>query len=80
MVSASTPYTTLDNLLPETRYQILVYAGYRSGEGDSLEEEEITDGMLILLEARISHSIISRVLTSAVFETLSPVNFICLQF
>ncbi|XP_055495106.1 collagen alpha-1(XII) chain-like isoform X1 [Leucoraja erinacea] len=43
LVSASTPYTTLDNLLPETRYQILVYAGYRSGEGDSLEEEEITD-------------------------------------
>ncbi|XP_051868952.1 collagen alpha-1(XII) chain-like isoform X2 [Pristis pectinata] len=43
LVLASTPYTTLDNLQPETRYQILVYAAYSDGEGDPLEGEEITE-------------------------------------
>ncbi|XP_059841504.1 collagen alpha-1(XII) chain-like isoform X2 [Hypanus sabinus] len=43
MVYGYTPYTTLDNLQPETRYQILVYATYDSGEGDPLQGEQITD-------------------------------------
>ncbi|XP_062911509.1 collagen alpha-1(XII) chain isoform X1 [Mobula hypostoma] len=43
LVYSDTPYTTLDNLQPETKYQILVYATYASGEGDPLEGEQITD-------------------------------------
>uniref|UniRef100_UPI00398F45FB collagen alpha-1(XII) chain-like n=1 Tax=Pristiophorus japonicus TaxID=55135 RepID=UPI00398F45FB len=42
-VPGYTTYTTLENLQPETRYQIMVYAAYGSGEGDALEGEEITD-------------------------------------
>ncbi|XP_067844647.1 collagen alpha-1(XII) chain [Heptranchias perlo] len=42
-VPGSTMDTTLENLQPETRYQIMVYAAYGSGEGDPLEGEETTD-------------------------------------
>ncbi|XP_048391729.1 collagen alpha-1(XII) chain isoform X1 [Stegostoma tigrinum] len=35
--------TTLENLRPETKYQIMVYALYGSGEGDPLEGTETTD-------------------------------------
>ncbi|XP_069786793.1 collagen alpha-1(XII) chain isoform X2 [Narcine bancroftii] len=43
LVPGYTTNTVLDNLQPETRYKILVHAGYSSGEGDPLEGEEITD-------------------------------------
>ncbi|XP_067901672.1 collagen alpha-1(XII) chain-like isoform X2 [Heterodontus francisci] len=34
---------TLENLRPETKYQIMVYAAYGSGEGNPLTGEETTD-------------------------------------
>ncbi|XP_038672798.1 collagen alpha-1(XII) chain-like isoform X2 [Scyliorhinus canicula] len=51
--------TTLENLRPETKYQIMVYASYGSGEADPLEGEETTDATTEAKRVTISDETVS---------------------
>lgn len=44
LVPGDVTSTLLENLTPETRYQVSVFASYDSGEGEPLVGEETTDG------------------------------------
>lgn len=44
VVPADVTSTLLENLTPETRYQVSVFASYDRGEGEPLVGEETTDG------------------------------------
>lgn len=52
MIPADMTSTLLENLTPETRYQVSVFASYDRGEGEPLVGEETTDG------EHVNHSMI----------------------